>query len=109
MLVKPSPKTSALMLRGNWLFWPLWGGGLLYRGLRAEGIISREWDGAFFSIFGILFAVNYINSIVALNSARQDAKKSQHPDPDIAALIDGEIDISEYRKRREHAQHDSHQ
>ncbi|GCL62585.1 hypothetical protein [Pseudaquabacterium pictum] len=101
MLFRPSERTKAHFRRGNWLFFPLWVGTLLYIWAGVEGAISREWDNVFFPVFGILFAANFVYGVVGLTLARQDATKSQHPDQDVAALIDGEIDIGEYRKRKE--------
>ena len=100
MLFKPSKKTNALMKRGAWLFLPLWCGTVAYIWLTSEGIISKSWDTAFFAVFMLLFAVNFAHMLVALNSARKDATRSQHPDPDVAALIDGEIDLKTYGERK---------
>ena len=91
------------MRNGNWLFFPLWVGTLLYIWAVAEGVISKKWDSVFFPIFGVLFFVNFVHSMIGLTLARKDMKKSQHPDKDVAALIDEEIDIGEYRKRKEDA------
>lgn len=107
MLFKPSARTTTLMKRGNWLFLPLWLGTISYIWLSAEGVIPKQWSQLFFPVFGVLFALNFIYALVALNSARQDAAKSQHPDPDVAALIDGEIDIAEYGRRRARASESS--
>ncbi len=103
MLFKPSDRTTTLMKRGNWLFLPLWLGTIAYIWLSAEGMIPKQWGQLFFPVFGLLFALNFIYALVALNSARQDAAKSQHPDANVAALIDGEIDIAEYGRRRAEA------
>ena len=103
MLFKPSPRTTTLMKRGNWLFVPLWLGTAAYIWLSGEGVIPQNWSKFFFPVFGLLFAANFIYALVALRSAREDAKKSQHPDPDVAALIDGHIDITEYGRRKSEA------
>ena len=100
MLFKPSPRTIKLMRRGNWLFFPLWLGTLAYIWLSAEGAITLAWNQLFLLVFGLLFAANFVYALLALNSARQDAKRSQHPDPDVAAVIDGEIEIAEYGRRK---------
>lgn len=91
------------MRRGNWLFFPFWFATLAYIGLSAAGLISRSWDKLFFPIFGLLFAINFVYGIVALMSAREDASRSQHPDQDVADLVDGRIDIAEYGRRKEAA------
>ncbi|WP_077038457.1 hypothetical protein [Pelomonas sp. KK5] len=101
MLVKPSEKTTALVRRGNWLFLAFWLAVTGYILLSAAGMTSRSLDKAFFSAAGIVFIVNFAHAILGLLSARQDSKKSQHPDPDVAALVDGKIDITEYRERKE--------
>ena len=107
MLFKPSPRTVTLMKRGNWLFFPVWLGILAYIWLSAEGAIPRAWNQFIFPVLVLLVAANFVYALVALNSAHQDSKKSQHPDPDVAALIDGEIDIAEYGRRRSKAPRDS--
>ncbi len=107
MLFKPSPRTVTLMKRGNWLFFPVWLGILAYIWLSAEGAIPRAWAQIIVPLFVVLVAANFVYALVALNSAHQDSKKSQHPDPDVAALIDGEIDIAEYGRRRSKAPRDS--
>ena len=103
MLFKPSPRTVTLMKRGNWLFFPVWLGILAYIWLSAEGAIPRAWAQIIVPLFVVLVAANFVYALVALNSAHQDSKKSQHPYPDVAALIDGEIDIAEYGRRKAQA------
>ena len=77
----------------------MWISGFAYIWLRAEGLIPPAWDSLFFPIFVLWFAVNFIYGLLALTSAYRDARKSQNPDGDVAALIDGEIDIAEYGQR----------
>lgn len=103
MLFKPSPRTITMIKRGSWLFFPLWPGAVAYIWLSAEGMVPRGWNQIFFPAFSVLFVLNFIYALVALNSARQDTKRSQHPDPHVAALIDGEIDIAEYGRRKAQA------
>ena len=47
------------------------------------------------------FAVALIVFCGNVAAARKSLKTSPHPDPDVAALIDGKIDITEYRRRKE--------
>lgn len=101
MWFKPSLKTVALLKRGNWLFFPLWFGVLAYIWLRSADVISRAWDKVFFPVVFVWMLVYAAHSVKALASAHADSKRSQHPEPEVAALVDKEIDIAEYRRRKE--------
>lgn len=100
MWFKPSPKTVALLKKGNWLFFPLWLGVLAYIWLRSAGMISSGWDKVFFPVVFVWMLVYAAHSVKAFASAYADSKRSQHPDPDVAALVDKEIDIAEYGRRK---------
>ena len=43
----------------------------------------------------------------SLFSTSAEPPRSQHPDPDVRALANGEIDISEYRARKEAKERDT--
>jgi uncharacterized membrane protein len=103
LLIKTSEKTNTLARRANRFFWPLWIGVAVYFGLRSLGIISADWDKWFFLIYIPSFVIVFGLIASVLISGHQDSKKSQHSDPDVAALIDGEIDITQYRLRKEAA------
>ena len=98
---KSSPRTRKLMSRQGWMFWPLWLGTAGYSYARGAEWIDKSWDSVFFLFFEIGFSVALVVSIMGLQSARNDLSKSQHPDSDVAALIDEEITITEYRQRKE--------
>jgi hypothetical protein len=101
MWFKPSPRTVALLKRGNWLFLPLWLGVLAYIWLRGADVISSAWDKVFFPVVIVWMLVYAAHALKTLASAHADSERSQHPDPDVAALVDKEIDIAEYRRRKE--------
>jgi|KBSMisStaDraftv2_1062788.scaffolds.fasta_scaffold923254_2 hypothetical protein len=101
MLTRVSRRTLTLLKRQKLLFIPLWWGLLGYFLFRhVLGFVPHEWDRLFFAVFELLFAISFVHGVVTFLSARKDASKSQHPDPNAAALIDGEIDIAEYGRRR---------
>lgn len=101
MWFKPSTKTVALFKKGNFLFLPLWLGVLAYIWLRGADLIPSVWDKLFFPIVIVWMFICAAYTVKALASAHVDSKRAQHPDPDVAALIDKEIDIAEYRRRKE--------
>ena len=101
MWFKPSSKTVALLKNGNWLFLPVWVGIVAYLGLRHAGVVSNSWDKVFFSMVILWMIVYAVHTVSALASLHRDSKRSHHPDPDVAALVDKKIDIAEYRSRKE--------
>ena len=101
MWFKLSLKTVALLKKGNWLFYPFWFGILVYLSLRGAAVISSVWDKIFFLVLIVWMLVATSHWVRILASAHADSKRSQHPDPDVAALIDKEIDIAEFTRRRE--------
>ena len=97
------------MKRVAWIFLPIWLGMAIFIWLSAEGIISKSWNTPVYLALAVLFAIYWVHSLVAAASIHEDLQKSQHPDPDVAALMDGEIDITAYRERkdREHGKADA--
>jgi len=100
MLWKPSETTRRLFRRSTFAFLPVWLASALYLGARYVGWVSARWDKEFFFLFFVSFFALFFFGLAGLRSAYEDIKKSPHPDPDVAALIDGEIDISQYRVRK---------
>jgi hypothetical protein len=101
MLFKPSQRTRAILNRGAWIFLPLWIGSAVYFWLVAEGVISQRWDALYFPVAFIWLVIYIAHTLKAFASVTDDLKRSQHPDQDVADLIDGRIDIGEYRARKE--------
>jgi hypothetical protein len=101
MLFQPSPLTTSLLKRGVWIFLPLWLGSAVYFWLIAEGVISKSWNRVYFIVACTWLAIYIAHTLRAFASVSIDLKKSQHPDQDVADLIDERIDIATYRARKE--------
>ncbi len=107
MLFRPSEHTSSLLKRGVWIFLPLWIGSTVYFWLVSDGVISKSWNRVYFLVACAWLAIYIAHTIRAFASVAEDLQKSQHPDPDVADLIDGKVDIRTYRERREESAVDS--
>lgn len=92
-MVQVDTKTSKRLRRSNIASFLLWG-------LNMALILAN-------GPFWMILAVGVIGSFFALRdwhtirSLTRNSINPPHPDPDVQALIDGEIDISEYRQRKE--------
>ena len=64
------------------------------------GIIPRSWHAVAVPIFIVAGLIAMIATLPAMSSAWRDGQHSNHPDPEVRALIDGEINITEYRLRK---------
>lgn len=107
MLFQPSHQTSSQLKRSAWIFLPLWISSAIYIWLVSEGVIPTRWNGLFFLIAFIWLAVYIAHALMAFASVANDLKRSQHPDSDVADLIDGRIDITTYRARKEESRSDA--
>ncbi len=56
------------------------------------------WSVLLLGVVGSYFALRYWRTV---RSLAREAILPSHPDADVQALIDGKIEISEYRKRKE--------
>lgn len=65
----------------------------------ATGVLSKAWLVSL-PLFIATFIATAVGVVNGLSSMRRDVRKSLHPDPDVAALIDKEIDIAEFARRR---------
>jgi uncharacterized membrane protein len=99
----PSRETVVRSRRAGKFFGPVWLAFVIFFGLRWAGVIPHDWDGLAFAASIVAFVVVAIASLAAFDDAWQDGQKSSHPDPDVRALIDGEISITDYRLRKESA------
>jgi hypothetical protein len=107
MLFQPSNQTSSQLKRSAWIFLPLWISSVVYIWLVSERVIPTRWDGLFFVIALIWLAIYIAHTLMAFASVASDLKRSQHPDSDVADLIDGRIDIATYRARKEESRSDA--
>ena len=75
-----------------------------YIALERLGVIPMSWSPFFFAAYFVAFFVAVSFILREMDWAYREKLKSDHPDPDVRALINGEIDISEYRRRKDHAE-----
>ena len=95
---KPSGHTIARSKRASVLFNLAWFGSLAY--FLARGHISPVWDRVYFAFIFVIFPLTFVSVLLVMISARQDARRSQNPDSDVAEVVDGECEFDEGERRK---------
>jgi len=100
----PSSETKARSPKASRLPFATFTGFFAYIALEWLGIIPMSWSPFFFAAYFVALFFAVIILLREIDWAYHEKLKSDHPDPDVSALMNGEIDIPEYRRRTDHAE-----
>lgn len=101
LLWKQSSRTRQLFRRHALFFVGWWLICAAFFMAPLEEWLTAGWTRLLGTMLAFGFLISCILGLQGLRSACKDMKKSANPDPDLAALIDGDITITEFRERKD--------
>jgi hypothetical protein len=100
-LWSPSPETRAHQRRFRLVFLFSWLLFIVYSVGCDLGYFPDSWARFVVPIAVLTTVVSFFLVVPFLLSARRDIARSQHPEPNVCALIDGEITLEQYGQRKQ--------